>query len=109
MLLIVRKCVCICASIHVRIVERSYEILYAQHAACGKNKDRLHFGGRKSPATQRALGAGLATIHNAPPAPDWPQKGVYGFPLDGCCGALAQPNNPTPKPILWVEFWAEHR
>lgn len=95
--------------VHVRSFAHSYELPRAKHAACGLNKHRLYFGGRKSPATQRALGAGLATIHNAPPAPDWPQKGVYGFPLDGCCGALAQPNNPTQKPSSWVEFWAEHR
>eukprot|EP00971_Amphidinium_carterae_P063511 1257003-Amphidinium_carterae.1 len=37
-----------------------------------------------------SLGAGLAAIHAAPAPADWR---VFGFPLEGCCGACPQKNN----------------
>ena len=74
-----------------------------------ENNFRVNLGGAPSRAAQRALGAGLATVHNALPAGDWPRAGVYGFPLDGCCGALAQPNNAARAPSSWAQFWAQHR
>jgi protein-ribulosamine 3-kinase len=63
--------------------------------------------GRQQPDYLSRLGAGLAELHLAPPAD--PDQG-FGFPMDGCCGALAQPNNPQPSSKLsWVEFWREYR
>ena len=63
--------------------------------------------GRGGPNYLHMLGAGLAELHMAPPAD--PAQG-FGFPMDGCCGALAQPNNPEPsEKLTWVEFWREYR
>lgn len=46
-------------------------------------------------------------MHSAP-APDWPD-GAFGFPLDGCCGMMSQPNAPSGQSKDWVKFWAQHR
>ena len=70
--------------------------------------DELEMGGRRGAEAQRALGKGLAAVHGAPPGEGWP-TGRFGFPMDGCCGALAQPNNPGAAEMTWVEFWARHR
>ena len=70
--------------------------------------DKCDMGGRRNADSQRALGLGLAAMHSAPLPSDWP-AGVFGFPVDGCCGAMSQPNNPEKRPLSWVEFWAEHR
>ena len=51
------------------------------------------------------LGSGLAELHQALP----PVDQTFGFPLDWCCGALAQPNNVEGRQINWVEFWSEYR
>lgn len=58
--------------------------------------------------TQRQLGLGLAAMHSAPPPDDW-EPDLFGFPLDGCCGAFSQPNNAERKKMNWIEFWAEYR
>ena len=50
-------------------------------------------GGRRNAETSRAFGLGLAQMHSAP-APDWPDN-AFGFPLDGSCGAMSQPNQPS--------------
>jgi len=63
---------------------------------------------RRGPGAQRQLGLGLAKMHSAPPAADW-EPGLFGFPLDGCCGAFSQPNNAQRKKMNWIEFWAEFR
>ena len=87
--------------------------------------DKLEMGGRRGASSQAALGRGLATIHSAPTPLSWP-RGRFGFPLDGCCGALFQPNNPPPAITAdgievggddgsglstqrWAEFWSDHR
>ena len=41
------------------------------------------------------------------PADGW--GSTFGFPLDGCCGALAQPNNAEGQQLSWVDFWREFR
>lgn len=67
--------------------------------------DRLSLSGR---CDLQKLGAGLADLHAAPSA--WEgHETAFGFPLDGCCGALEQPNNPSGRQMNWVEFWREHR
>ena len=68
--------------------------------------DQLSMGDRRGSDSQVQLGTGLATIHSAPST--W-KDGRFGFPMDGCCGALAQPNNPEAKEMNWCEFWAEYR
>ena len=68
--------------------------------------DQLSMGNRRGSDSQVQLGTGLATIHLAPST--W-KDGRFGFPMDGCCGALAQPNNPEAKEMNWCEFWAEYR
>jgi hypothetical protein len=50
------------------------------------------------------LGAGLAELHQSVA-----EDRTYGFPLDGCCGAAAQPNNAEKRQMGWVEFWREFR
>ena len=62
--------------------------------------------GRRSGDYINRLGAGLAEMHLAPPAD--PGQ-TFGFPMDGCCGALAQPNNVAGRQMSWVEFWREFR
>ena len=62
--------------------------------------------GRRSGDYIDRLGAGLAEMHLAPPAD--PGQ-TFGFPMDGCCGALAQPNNAAGRQMSWVEFWREFR
>ena len=68
--------------------------------------DRLNLG-RCGRAHQATLGAGLAAMHSAPPHA-WPAN-RFGFPVDGCCGAGPQPNNPEQRALNWMEFWSEYR
>jgi len=58
--------------------------------------------------SQRRFGLGLAAMHSAPVPDDWGPD-LFGFPLDGCCGAFSQPNNAQRKKMNWIEFWTEHR
>jgi fructosamine-3-kinase len=59
---------------------------------------------KSSTKTQQNLGLGLADMHLAPTEYRW-----FGFPMDGCCGALAQLNNVEQRSLTWVEFWREYR
>ena len=66
--------------------------------------DYLDLGWRGGVGYINKLGAGLAELHLAPA-----QHKTFGFPMDGCCGALDQPNNATGRQMTWVEFWREFR
>jgi len=68
--------------------------------------ERIKFArGKSSAAMQRSLGIGLAEMHNHKSE----LYDRYGFPLDGCCGALEQPNNAEGRQLDWVSFWKEFR
>lgn len=70
--------------------------------------DAIDMRGSRNSDAQRALGKGMAKIHSAPLPRDWsPVR--FGFPVDGCCGALSQPNNVNGEDLSWVEFWAKYR
>ncbi|GBG29073.1 Ketosamine-3-kinase [Hondaea fermentalgiana] len=67
--------------------------------------EHLDLGGRLGDDMQAAFGKALATMH----AEKQELHAGFGFPVDGCCGALEQPNNSEGRSLNWVEFWDEFR
>merc|ERR1712014_486778 len=64
----------------------------------------LELGGGSRSDCQAKLGNGLAQVHM--------HEGTYrhfGFPIEGCCGALEQPNNTEQRNMNAMEFWREFR
>mmetsp|Transcript_17814 Transcript_17814/g.28839 ORF Transcript_17814/g.28839 Transcript_17814/m.28839 type:complete len:304 (-) Transcript_17814:1530-2441(-) len=53
----------------------------------------------------KTLGKSLAQMHATKPT----LYSSFGFPVDGCCGSLFQPNNVTGRDLNWVEFYREFR
>lgn len=96
-----------CSSITVPNVWHVGTLLESEGGSAYIVMDWLSLG-RCGRAHQAALGAGLAAMHSAPPHSTWPAT-RFGFPVDGCCGAGPQPNNPEKRALNWVEFWSEYR
>mmetsp|Transcript_15286 Transcript_15286/g.26758 ORF Transcript_15286/g.26758 Transcript_15286/m.26758 type:complete len:297 (-) Transcript_15286:1878-2768(-) len=67
--------------------------------------EHLDLGGRLNELQQRELGKCLAMMHAATPT----MHNGFGFPMDGCCGALEQPNNSDGRMLNWLEFYDEYR
>mmetsp|Transcript_5033 Transcript_5033/g.16104 ORF Transcript_5033/g.16104 Transcript_5033/m.16104 type:complete len:309 (+) Transcript_5033:446-1372(+) len=67
--------------------------------------DYVKMGRSGGSARQAALGRLVGQLHSAQPA--W--QSTFGFPLDGQCGALLQPNNSEGRQMNWLEFWREFR
>ena len=76
-------------------------------AAFGKGLAALHLA--KAPTNAAAAGAAGEAAGDGRGATNGFQEGGFGFPIEGCCGALEQPNAPVAGGGNWVDFWRERR